>query len=170
MTSGASIGLVTSVPGLATVDEGLRPDTTMEGLAGHKTPFRPHGRVTAGNASPLTDGATEGQSILALNGGVILRGEAGVETAIASGGFVFVGTDTAGEDDLWRFYNVTRGRDYIHLMFLRTLRFYLGRFNINGQTIAGEQNVAKFVGEVEPLPSPRAIESIAADDRALQLA
>ena len=48
---------------------------------------------------------------------------------------MFVGTDTAGEDDLWRFYNVTRGRDYIHLMFLRTLRFYLGRFNINGQTI-----------------------------------
>ena len=30
----------------------------MEGLATLKTPFRPHGRVTAGNASPLTDGAT----------------------------------------------------------------------------------------------------------------
>jgi len=44
--------------GLATQDEGMRPDTTMEGLAGLKTPFRPHGKVTAGNASPLTDGAT----------------------------------------------------------------------------------------------------------------
>lgn len=44
--------------GLATADEGMRPGTTMEGLAGLKTPFRPHGRVTAGNASPLTDGAT----------------------------------------------------------------------------------------------------------------
>lgn len=44
--------------GLATQDEGMRPDTTMEGLSGLKTPFRPHGRVTAGNASPLTDGAT----------------------------------------------------------------------------------------------------------------
>ena len=44
--------------GLATGDEGLRPETTMEGLAGLKTPFWPHGRVTAGNASPLTDGAT----------------------------------------------------------------------------------------------------------------
>ncbi len=44
--------------GLADRDEHLRPDTTMEGLAGLKTPFRPHGRVTAGNASPLTDGAT----------------------------------------------------------------------------------------------------------------
>ncbi|GAB3613326.1 acetyl-CoA C-acyltransferase [Humibacter ginsengisoli] len=44
--------------GLATEDQGMRPDTTMEGLATLKTPFRPHGRVTAGNASPLTDGAT----------------------------------------------------------------------------------------------------------------
>lgn len=44
--------------GLATADEAPRPDTTMEGLAGLKTPFRPHGRVTAGNASGLNDGAT----------------------------------------------------------------------------------------------------------------
>lgn len=44
--------------GLADRDELLRPETTMEGLADLKTPFRPHGRVTAGNASPLTDGAT----------------------------------------------------------------------------------------------------------------
>jgi acetyl-CoA acyltransferase len=44
--------------GLATTDEGMRPETTMEGLGTLRTPFRPHGRVTAGNASPLTDGAT----------------------------------------------------------------------------------------------------------------
>ncbi|WP_210505748.1 thiolase family protein [Naasia sp. SYSU D00057] len=44
--------------GLAAQDEGMRPETTMEGLATLKTPFRPHGRVTAGNSSPLTDGAT----------------------------------------------------------------------------------------------------------------
>ena len=43
---------------LATADEGPRPETTLEGLAGLKTPFRPHGRVTAGNASGLNDGAT----------------------------------------------------------------------------------------------------------------
>jgi acetyl-CoA acyltransferase len=44
--------------GLATRDEALRPETTMEGLAALKTPFRPHGRVTAGNSSGLNDGAT----------------------------------------------------------------------------------------------------------------
>ncbi len=44
--------------GLAATDEPPRPGTTMEGLAGLKTPFRPHGRVTAGNAAGLNDGAT----------------------------------------------------------------------------------------------------------------
>jgi acetyl-CoA acyltransferase len=39
-------------------DELLRPDSTVEGMKDLKTPFRASGRVTAGNASPLTDGAT----------------------------------------------------------------------------------------------------------------
>jgi len=39
-------------------DEFLRPDTTLEGLAGLRTPFRVGGRVTAGNSAGLTDGAT----------------------------------------------------------------------------------------------------------------
>ncbi|MBV6697570.1 acetyl-CoA C-acyltransferase [Kitasatospora aureofaciens] len=44
--------------GLATVDEPMRPGTTMESLAGLKTPFRPHGNITAGNSAGLNDGAT----------------------------------------------------------------------------------------------------------------
>ncbi len=44
--------------GLADRDEAPRPETTMEGLSTLKTPFRPHGRITAGNASGLNDGAT----------------------------------------------------------------------------------------------------------------
>ncbi|MBE7323101.1 thiolase family protein [Nocardioides sp. Y6] len=44
--------------GLATTDEGPRPGTTMDSLSGLKTPFRPHGNVTAGNASGINDGAT----------------------------------------------------------------------------------------------------------------
>src|SRR5262245_37298731 len=39
-------------------DEFLRPETTVEGLAGLRTPFRAGGRVTAGNSAGLTDGAT----------------------------------------------------------------------------------------------------------------
>jgi acetyl-CoA acyltransferase len=44
--------------GLAVRDEPPRPGTTVEALAGLTTPFRPHGRVTAGNAAGLNDGAT----------------------------------------------------------------------------------------------------------------
>jgi acetyl-CoA acyltransferase len=44
--------------GWATVDEPPRPETTRDGLAALKTPFRPHGRVTAGNSSGINDGAT----------------------------------------------------------------------------------------------------------------
>ena len=43
---------------VVTADEAPRPQTTMEGLAGLKTPFRPAGRVTPGNSSGLNDGAT----------------------------------------------------------------------------------------------------------------
>jgi acetyl-CoA acyltransferase len=39
--------------GLATVDEPPRPETTLDGLRALKTPFRPHGRVTAGNSSGI---------------------------------------------------------------------------------------------------------------------
>jgi acetyl-CoA acyltransferase len=39
-------------------DEFLRPDTSLEALAELRTPFRPGGRVTAGNSAGLTDGAT----------------------------------------------------------------------------------------------------------------
>ena len=39
-------------------DEFLRRETTLEALAGLRTPFRAGGRVTAGNSAGLTDGAT----------------------------------------------------------------------------------------------------------------
>ncbi len=83
----------------------------------------------------LTDGDTEGQQILAANLGVVVRGLIGVETAISSGGFVFIGTDNMGDDELWRFYNVMRMRDYIHLSLMPALRTYLGRSNITRQTV-----------------------------------
>ncbi|PRX47198.1 acetyl-CoA acetyltransferase family protein [Prauserella shujinwangii] len=39
-------------------DEGIRPDSTVDKLAKLKPAFRPEGTVTAGNASPLNDGAS----------------------------------------------------------------------------------------------------------------
>jgi len=48
--------LVLPVDGV-TRDEGIRPDASTESLAGLKPAFRPDGTITAGNASPLNDGA-----------------------------------------------------------------------------------------------------------------
>jgi acetyl-CoA acyltransferase len=39
-------------------DEGIRPDTTVEVLANLKPAFKPDGKVTAGNSSQITDGAS----------------------------------------------------------------------------------------------------------------
>jgi len=83
----------------------------------------------------ITDGANEGQQLLAENIGIIVRGELGNDFALAQGGYILVATDNAGEDPLWMFYNVTRGRDFINLTLIRNLRYYLGRFNITAQTI-----------------------------------
>ena len=58
--------------GFADSDEQLRPTTTLDSLATLSTPFRENGRVTAGNASPLTDGST--MSILAGTNAVARHG------------------------------------------------------------------------------------------------
>jgi acetyl-CoA acyltransferase len=79
--------------GLATEDEGMRPETTMEGLATLKTPFRPHGKVTAGNASPLTDGATV--SLLASADAAEELG-LGVKMKMVSFGFAGVAPEVMG--------------------------------------------------------------------------
>jgi acetyl-CoA C-acetyltransferase len=42
---------------VVSTDDGPRPGTTVEGLSGLKPVFRPDGRITAGNACPLNDGA-----------------------------------------------------------------------------------------------------------------
>ncbi|MFN4141185.1 phage tail sheath family protein [Aestuariivirga sp.] len=143
--AGSEVAIMPLSP--AVIGIGVRRDHEKQGRPFHSWANQPAQGIV-GPSRPigfsLTDGATEGQRLLSHNVGVLLRGELGVETAIASGGFVFVGTDNAGEDDLWRFYNVTRGRDYIHLMFLRTLRFYLGRFNLTGQTIQAVLNTMGF--------------------------
>ncbi|TDD86666.1 thiolase family protein [Actinomadura darangshiensis] len=50
-------GLVVPADGLKR-DEGIRADTSLEKLSGLKPSFRPDGTITAGNASPLSDGAS----------------------------------------------------------------------------------------------------------------
>lgn len=59
----------------------LRPGTTLEGLAGLKPAFRPDGSVTAGTASPLTDGAS---AVLVVSEAYAARNNLEVLAAIRS--------------------------------------------------------------------------------------
>jgi acetyl-CoA acyltransferase len=73
--------------GLATADEAPR-DTSMEQLAGLGTPFRPHGKVTAGNAAGLNDGATA-----ALLAGAETAAELGLPAAMRLVSYGFAGVE-----------------------------------------------------------------------------
>ena len=74
--------------GLATSDEQPRPGTTMADLAALKTPFRPHGRVSAGNSSGINDGATA-----ALLTSAELAVELGLDARMRLVGYAFAGVD-----------------------------------------------------------------------------
>ena len=69
-------------------DEFLRADTTIEGLADLRTPFRAGGRVTAGNSAGLTDGATA--CFLAAEE---VAGELGLEPKMRLVAFAFAGVE-----------------------------------------------------------------------------
>jgi acetyl-CoA acyltransferase len=71
---------------IADRDQFLRPDTTVEGLATLRTPFRAGGRVTAGNSAGLTDGATA-----ALVASADAAAELGLEPKMRMVGFAYAG-------------------------------------------------------------------------------
>jgi acetyl-CoA acyltransferase len=73
---------------IAERDEFLRGDTTMDGLANLRTPFRAGGRVTAGNSAGLTDGATA--AFLASGEAVE---EYGLEPKLRLVGFAYAGVE-----------------------------------------------------------------------------
>jgi acetyl-CoA acyltransferase len=74
--------------GLATADEPPRPGTTVQDLATLRTPFRPHGRVTAGNAAGLNDGATA-----CLLASAEAAGELGLPARMRLVGYAFAGVE-----------------------------------------------------------------------------
>ena len=69
-------------------DEFLRPDTSLELIRELPTPFRPGGRVTAGNSAGLTDGATA--SLLASERAAE---ELGLEPQLRLVSFAFAGVE-----------------------------------------------------------------------------
>jgi len=62
-------------------DESIRPDTTLAALSALKPAFRPQGTVTAGNSSPLNDGAAA--LLLADEAGAAAAGRAPLARIVA---------------------------------------------------------------------------------------
>jgi acetyl-CoA acyltransferase len=71
---------------VADKDEQPRPETTLEGLANLRTPFRVMGRVTAGNSSGLNDGAA-GALLMAMD----KAEELGIEPKMELKAFAYAG-------------------------------------------------------------------------------
>ncbi len=69
-------------------DEFLRPDTSLEAIRDLPTPFRPGGRVTAGNSAGLTDGAT-----VSLLASARAAEELGLEPKLRLVSFAFAGVE-----------------------------------------------------------------------------
>lgn len=74
--------------GLATADEPPRPGTTLADLADLRTPFRPHGRITAGNAAGLNDGGSA-----CLLAGADTARELGLAARMRLAGYAFTGVE-----------------------------------------------------------------------------
>lgn len=92
----------------------------------------------------LTDGATEGQLMLAADIGIVVQGELGVDTAIADGGYVYIGTESCAEGDLWAQFHQVRGADYIAVKTLKLTRQFLGR-KIDADVVEAWLNSLKFM-------------------------
>ena len=85
------IPMETKVDGMTTmmtVDEGIRPSTTPEALAGLRPAFKDDGVITAGNSSQITDGAA---AVLIMSASK--AGELGMSPRATFKGFSVVGTD-----------------------------------------------------------------------------
>lgn len=91
----------------------------------------------------ITDESALGQEDIGVGFGIVFRGDVGVDGALTDGGYTFWGTDNTSEASEWRFVNVKRMRDYLELMQVKAIRYYLGRFNLTVQTVDAILNTLK---------------------------
>lgn len=88
----------------------------VQGLAGINRPI----------GFDLGDGSTEAQLMLAADIAVVVAGEIANPGAIADGGFVFLGVESAATGDLWSQIHQVRSADYLDLKMASLTREYLG--------------------------------------------
>ncbi|MBX9760760.1 MAG: phage tail protein, partial [Beijerinckiaceae bacterium] len=125
----------------------VRIDNANGGKPFHPIANRPIWGILGTNrpiAFSLTDGAVEGQLMLAADLGIVVRGEIGVDTAIADGGFVYIGTESCAEGELWSQFHQIRGADYLTVKMMRITRQFLGRA-INADMVEAWLNSIRFM-------------------------
>ncbi len=94
----------------------------------------------------LTDGATEGQELLAAQICTIVAGEIAGDTAVDSSGFVWTGVWNSSTDPLLWFYNKRRLKDFVHLALIKSIRKRLGVENVTPAAIKAVENDMVVVG------------------------
>lgn len=75
----------------------------------------------------LLDGSTEGQQMLDDDVAIVVKGESGVDGAVADGGFIFIGFDNTATGELWKQIHQVRGADFLTVKIAQITREFLGK-------------------------------------------
>jgi acetyl-CoA acetyltransferase family protein len=135
--------------GLVTRDQGIRPDTSLEGLAALRAAFKENGRHTAGNSSQISDGAA---AILLMERGradslglrararIVDQTTVGVDPVIMLTGPIpatqrIVERNGLGLDDI-DLIEINEAFASVVLAWQRELEADMTRVNVNGGAIA----------------------------------
>jgi hypothetical protein len=94
----------------------------------------------------LTDGAMQGQELLAQQVSVIEPGAIGSDTAIASSGYVWAGVWNASTDPRAWFSNKRRMKDYVNLALVKAIRLRLGVDNVTPHAVQAVLNDMVVLG------------------------
>ena len=87
----------------------------------------------------LVDGATDGQELLAAGVGVVVRGDHS-DASLTDSGWSLISYMNASTDPFWNLLNKVRGRDFIHLALLKSIRKHLGKDNITPHAVQAVLN------------------------------
>lgn len=150
LTLSNGVTSVSVAPSAAFLGAQVAVDFERAGVPGHSVSQRPvYGIVGLERYDSFSylDGATDGQQLLAQNIGVVQRGEAGVDGAVASSGFILMAVDNAGSDPIWQGYTQTRVRDYTHLALIRSISKRIGAENISRHSIDAVLNDMAVVAD-----------------------
>ncbi len=96
----------------------------------------------------LTDGASQGQQLLAQQVSVIEPGSIGSDVAISASGFTWAGVWNASTNPLAWFANKRRMKDYVNLALVKAIRLRLGVDNVTPHNVVAVLNDMVVLGSM----------------------